>query len=206
MTRPMTVRLLPAAALLLLAACGQSEEERLADLDARIAANQTDPAVADALEDQIAVDPALTQQANRGAARTAVRPAESQFPIPVRGAAVEGGAESAPCGTRFQYDRAWAQRLPAAFPLPPGVTLTDAAGDERPGCNQRAVTFTTRAAPDQVLGWYRTRATRAGYSVEEQLRDGDRILGGARGGAAYFLIVTPKPQGSDVALIANAGR
>ena len=51
-------------------------------------------------------------------------------------------------------------------------------------------------------------AIRAGYSSEHQLRGDDHILGGAneRTGGAFYLIVTPKGQGSDVAIIANNGR
>ena len=127
--------------------------------------------------------------------------------MPVRGATVqrEGGA-AAPCGTRFQYDPSWARRLPAAFPLPAGVKLIEAAGDDRPQCRQRAVTYTTPAAPERVIGWYRTRAAGAGFSAEELAQNGDRVLGGTKGDAAYYLIVTPQPQGSQVALIANEGR
>ena len=35
---------------------------------------------------------------------------------------------------------------------------------------------------------------------------GDQVLGGTRGEAAYYLIVTPIQSGSDVALIVNNGR
>jgi hypothetical protein len=198
-----------AAAILLLGACqgAETEQETLAELDNRIAGNQTDPAVSDALQDQIAVDPALTQQSNNLAARRPQRPLQAQYPVPVRGAEVSGGeGEAAPCGTRFQYDKAWAARLPAAFPLPNGVTVTDAAGDNRGRCRHRAVTFATAAAPERVLAWYRGKAEAAGFSAEEQAREGDRILAGTKGEAAYYLIVTPRATGSDVALFANEGR
>jgi hypothetical protein len=57
-----------------------------------------------------------------------------------------------------------------------------------------------------VLDFYRTRALDGGYSAEQQRRDGDHVLAGSgRDGAHYYLIVTPKPNGSDVALIANKG-
>ena len=35
---------------------------------------------------------------------------------------------------------------------------------------------------------------------------GDQVLGGTRGEAAYYLIVTPTQAGPDVALIGNNGR
>lgn len=204
----MIIRAALASLLLLSAGCqGRSEEDKLAELDNRIAANATDPAIADALEDQIAVDPALTQQSDRNAARATPRPLEAQYPVPVRGATVQReGAGAAPCGTRFQYDPSWAKRLPEAFPLPAGAKLVEAAGDDRPQCRQRAVTYTTSAAADRVIGWYRARAAAAGFSAEELAQNGDRVLGGTKGEAAYYLIVTPQPSGSQVALIANEGR
>src|SRR3546814_13072051 len=62
------------AAALSLAACGDgSDEAELANLDQQIA-NETDPALTSALEDQIMVDPTLSQQSNHNA----VRPPESR--------------------------------------------------------------------------------------------------------------------------------
>jgi hypothetical protein len=110
-------------------------------------------------------------------------------------------------GAPFDYGPAWAKRLSPAFPAYPGARITEAAGNNRGDCRVRAITFTTAAGFQQVLDWYHTRAVRAGYSSEHQVRGGDHILAGAnnRDGGAFYLIVTPKGRGSEAALIANNG-
>ena len=85
----------------------------------------------------------------------------------------------------------------------PGGRVTDAAGSDSANCRARVVTFTSNAAPARVLEWYRSRASQAGYSAEQQMRQGDHILAGTGGGGAYFLILTPRGSGSEVAIIAN---
>lgn len=86
--------LLSAAALALpltLAACGSNEasEEELAQLDENLT---SDPAMNDALEDAILVDPELTDQANRNAIRGANGPADGSVPP---GAGADGKAAAA---------------------------------------------------------------------------------------------------------------
>lgn len=224
------------AAALMLAACGGgSDEAELANLDAQIAGNEADPALTSALEDQIMVDPTLSQQSNGNAVRPPETPMTAQYPVTaedVDAARTGRGLMSAPkptradhvqfselrqdmaarrgvaCGERFDHDPAWASRLPAAFAVYPGARLTDAAGNDQGDCRVRVATFVADAPWQRVLDWYHTRAVRAGYSSEHQLRGADHILGGAneRTGGAFYLIVTPKGRGSDVAIIANNGR
>lgn len=194
-----------AGLMLMLAACGQSDEDKLAALDNSIAANNADPAVTGALEQQIAVDPALTQSSNDLAARPPERPARAEY--------AEGDRSSGPptpvnaCGGTFDYGAKWAKQLPAAFPLYPGATVTEAAGADRGDCHSRVVTFTTNAGSAAMLDYYETRAVRAGYTAERQQRGLDRIIAGANEatGGAYYVIVTPKGSGSEVAMITNKG-
>ena len=210
------------AAALSLTGCDRfNRDADLAKLDNQILENGTDPALTSALEDQILVDPALTQQSNKNAVRPADGPTQAQYPTPsARPGAVQraGGAQSAPtaelgegavgCAQELDRNLQWARRLPAAFAVFPGGRLTDAAGSDAGDCRARVVTFTSSAAPQRVLGWYRERATRAGYSAEHQMRQGDHILAGLGGAdaGAFYLIVTPLSSGgSDVALIANKG-
>jgi hypothetical protein len=70
----------------------------------------------------------------------------------------------------------------------------------------RVVTFATNDPYNRVLEHYRSLAARAGFSAEQQARGADQVLGGTKGEAAYYLIVTPSRAGSDVALIVNNGR
>lgn len=219
------------AAALALAACGRgSDEGNLAAVDAQ-GGNEADPALTSALEDQIAVDPQLAQQSNRNAVRPPETPTQAQYPAQGGGAAAPAGAAAAggaagpaatpasaaagggtglagnAClsGAGFSYDLGWAQRLSPTFPVYPGGKVTDAAGNDRNGCSARVVTFTSGHHFQRLLDWYNTQAVRAGYSSEHQIRDGDHILAGTnpRSGGAYYLIVTPRQNGSEVALIAN---
>ncbi|HEX8226149.1 MAG TPA: hypothetical protein VF605_20280 [Allosphingosinicella sp.] len=255
--RALLIRSAALAAALALAACDAGPDEaELASLDNQIIGNDTDPALTSALEDQILVDPELSQQSNGNAVRPPETPVQGQYPVaqpspagpaaapkqpgqagaapadmrsgrsaaaapaagPVRTAAAGGGiadirrdmeAESgSACGAAFNYNPGWARRLPGAFAVYPGARVTQAAGNNAGDCRVRVVTFLTRANHQQVLDWYHTKAVRAGYSSEHQLREGDHVLAGVHGGngGAFYVIVSPLPRGgSDVALIANNG-
>lgn len=228
----MPFRMVILGAALSLAACNQrARDAELAELDNQIVGNDADPALTSALQDQILVDPALTQQSNKNAVRPPETPTQAQYPLPAetqaRGeaaaapqpgrpetrvaAASTGGPEgsgTAECASALRYGPAWARRLPSGFALYPGARLDEAAGTDRSDCRARIVTFTTGAAPQQVIGWYRSRAAGAGYTAEDQVRGADQILAGAnaQSGGAYYLILTPRPGGgSEVALIVNGG-
>jgi hypothetical protein len=209
------------AALLALAACtGSDREANLAEIDNELIGNDVDPALTSALEDQILVDPALTQQSNAHAIRPPEAPPQAQYPVdrgssPVRhatrtaaSAAGRSAEEAAGCGAQFQYGAGWARRLPAAFPAYPGWRVTEAAGSDTADCRMRVVTFRTADGHERVIGWYRQVAERGGYSAEHQVRGADHVLGGvnARTDGAFYLIVTPLESGSEVALLVNNGR
>ncbi|MDB5698402.1 MAG: hypothetical protein JWN69_1206 [Alphaproteobacteria bacterium] len=199
------------AATLSLAACSRHDDEELASLDNQLVGNESDPALTSALQDQILVDPTLSQQSNRNAVRRAQTPVQGQYPLDNRTAPVMRDGTPVPgsgCGAQFDYAMAWANRLPAAFPVFPGGRVTDAAANNGNGCNMRVVTFTTPQPPAMVLDWYDRRLAGAGYSSERQARGGDQILGGTNEpeDGAFYLIVTPRGAGSDVALFTNTGR
>ncbi|HEY0326992.1 MAG TPA: hypothetical protein VGC46_13585 [Allosphingosinicella sp.] len=204
------------AGLLLLAGCGGgTQEANLAQLDNQIAAADVDPALTSALQDDILVDPALVQQSNANAVRQPERPLTAQYPITRAGAGGQGASAANPeapiagaCGVPIQYGREWAERLPAEFPAYPGGRVTEAAGVNHGNCRMRVVTFTTGHNWQQVIGWYRDVAGRAGFDAGHPARGGDQILAGVnrRTDGAYFVIVTPAQGGSEVALIVNNGR
>ncbi len=204
------------AALLALALAGCERTDQATKPDNKSAGAQADPALTSALEDQILVDPALTQQSNKNAVRPPETPAQAQYPAdaPPRAGVAEQARKSLwdgngqGCGNGpFQYDAGWAKRLPPEFAMPAGARLTEAAGHNERGCAMRVVTFSIGAPAERVLDLYRSRALGAGYTAEQQRREGDHVLAGSNGrnGGHYYLIVTPKPNGSDVALIANNG-
>jgi hypothetical protein len=196
------------AGLVALAACNRGAgDNNLAEMDNSLIGNGADPALTSALEDQILVDPNLVQQSNPNTVRPPETPVQAQYPA---GAAQGGGgdaqASASACGAPFAYGNQWANRLPAEFPLYPGGRVTEAAGIDRGACRERVVTFVTPDRYDRVLEYYRSLAARGGFSAEQQRRGGDQVLGGTRGEAAYYLIVTPTRAGSEVALIVNNGR
>jgi hypothetical protein len=224
------------SAALALAACNRGDEGNLASLDNQLVGNDADPALTSALQDQILVDPSLANQSNRAAVRPAETPTQAQYPAAQPGAKpaptagpqkagggtatpaaqhaplanVAGGQGGAACGgsAAFDYNPAWANRMSAAFPLYPGAKVSDAAGHNEGGCRMRVVTFTTGDGFQRILDWHNTRAVRAGYSSEHQIRGGDHVLAGTNpaDGGAFYLIVTPGETGSEAALIANNGR
>jgi hypothetical protein len=208
------------AGLFALAACGSADQNNLAEMDNSLIGNGADPALTSALEDQILVDPNLVQQTHPNSVRPPETPVQAQYPADGAGGnaggagqarvAAAGGtggaAQVSACGVPFAYGNAWATRLPAEFPAYPGGRVTEAAGSDRGDCRIRVVTFTTADPYNRVLEHYRSLADRAGFSAEQQARGGDQVLGGTRGEAAYYLIVTPTRAGSDVALIVNNGR
>jgi hypothetical protein len=223
------------AAALALAGCNRGgEDDNLSSLDNQLT-NEADPALTAALQDQIAVDPNLAQQSNRNAVRPPETPTSAPYPTDtirapeptpagngsgagaagpakpgaqLASAPQGGGGSSCTSGANFHYNNAWAQRLPAAFPFYPNGKLTEAAANNANGCSTRVVSFTTADNFQRVLDWYHTRAVRSGYSSEHEVREGDHILAGAnsRDGGAFYLIVTPRGNASEVALIVNNGR
>jgi hypothetical protein len=206
------LRLTALGAALALAACNRGGgEDNLANL-----ANDADPAVTSALNDQILVDENLVAQSNRNAARPSPTPAGASYPAPDTSPSAPGkgpaaaltGGKGCSDPSRFHYNMSWANRLAPNFPVYPGGKVTEAAANNSGGCSTRVVTFATADNWQRVLDWYHTKAVRAGYSSEHQVRDGDHILAGGNEAdkGAFYLIVTPKPKGSEVALIANNGR
>jgi hypothetical protein len=127
------------------------------------------------------------------------------------GAGTGAGAGTGPgsCGAAVHYGPIWAKRLPAAFPVYPGATIEDVAGNDAPGCALRIVSFVSDKPVDDVIGWYRARAVAAGYSAEVRAEGAERVLGGtdARTGGAYLVSALPAPGGGASAdLIVSIGR
>jgi hypothetical protein len=125
------------------------------------------------------------------------------------GALAQNGARvGGQCVGGLQYSAQWASRLPAALPLYPDARLSEAAGADGNGCSLRAVSFSTAAGFQDVLDYYYTHASNAGYDAQHETDGGQHVLGGtSRNGGAFTLFVTPRRDGgSDVDLVANQGR
>lgn len=178
-----------------------------------------DPVAARALEDPILVDPMLTGQANRGDIQLAQPPQTGALPDDAARPNVAAERPNGPrldqrplaapgCGADLTYDLGWAVRWPPDLPIVPDGQLVEAAGRDAPACRVRAATFTSKAAPQDVLAFYRAAGQKAGYHMATQKSGRETWLRGGRGdGAGFFLVVAPgRASGSVVDLILHASR
>jgi hypothetical protein len=113
------------------------------------------------------------------------------------------------CAAKMQYSMRWAALIPGDLPLYPDARVTEAAGNNDGGCKIRAVSFASSAPLQNVLDYYYTRASNAGYSAEHQVHGAEHVLGGtrARDDAALAVFLTSRADGgTNVDIVANNGR
>jgi hypothetical protein len=109
------------------------------------------------------------------------------------------------CGADLTYGLEWARRLPQNFPVYPRAALSEAAGVAG-SCNVRVVSFTSRAGMNDILAWYFTRGSRAGFSPEHAVNGSDHYVGGTRGDEAFVVIARNGGGGiTEVDLVATGG-
>jgi hypothetical protein len=191
-----------------LAGCGRGGADagnNVAALDNQLVANQTDAALAGALGNQIAVDPAVANGAKPAEAAKATPGAVDKARLALNGADHKGCASDA---AKLDSGNQWADRLPAGFGNYPGAKVTEAAANNSEGCSVRIVSLTTSDDWQRVLDWYNTRAVKAGYTTEHRIEGADHVLGGTneKDGGAYFVVVTPGNGTTEIAFVANKGR
>ncbi len=225
--RRVTSSILLALSLSALSACGGDATKTAADkIDTTLLGkgNNTDPVLAAALEDQIMVDPALSGQSNANAIRPTNEPMQSPTPLEAgsNGSADrqtvtlgQRAAEQAKidktnfkgCGIDVDYSMAWAAKLPEGLTLYPQARVEEAAGSDTQKCKLRAVTFTSKAAPQALIDYYLGTSKRAGYASGTQIDGADHIVAGTRSdGAAYYIILTPRQGGGTAAdIVTNRG-
>lgn len=225
-----------AAALSLLALAGCDRTDPGADNVAALDAELTgDDQAAAALGNRILVDPRRLSGTNQGSAKAGAgpRPGTSANPATERllaappakraGSCPECDAarravtlaassrreRTAPveCTRSLTYATDWAKRLPPDLPLHPQATLTEAAGSQVSGCQFRVVSFTVEAPLGQLVDWYYTRATRAGYASGHQLDGNEHVLAGSRGrdGGVYVLFLAPDGPRTNIDMVLNKG-
>lgn len=213
------VKAAAAALLLMLAACGGTADGN--DLDAidnkMGGKGDADPALTSALEDQIMIDPTLSQQANEDAIRPPDRPADLLVPklggveppaLPTLGSAMANPAKMPQfdvCSMDVRYSFIWATRLPAELVLPAKGRVSEAAGSDRPGCALRAVSFTLPMPANEAATYYRGLAARNGYSAQPARESVTLSAVRAKDGAAFYAIIRPAKGGVSVDLVSNRG-
>lgn len=120
-----------------------------------------------------------------------------------RAALSPGGAN---CGDGVQYSAAWAARLPEALQVYPRAATQEAAGNDAGGCSLRVINFITPVPLGDVLAFYNARAKTAGYSAEHLRKDGDNILSGTKGSAAYVVYGRTMANGLTEIDLVTSGR
>jgi hypothetical protein len=225
------MRHIPAYAVLALlgalSACGgQSDKKDLDTMDARLGGKAgADPVLSQALEDQIMVDPSLSQQSNEHSVRPPNAPLQAPIPpdpiadaannnpgetLGARAAEQAGAAKARfdGCELDVSYSVQFANRLPADLPLYPKAQVQEAAGSDAAGCQLRAVTFTAAAAPRALADYYLILGKRAGYDAKAgAVADGTMVSGVRAGdGAAFYVTLQPAGAGTTADIVSNRGR
>lgn len=131
-------------------------------------------------------------------------PQDSQLTAAARAAASPNGEGD--CAAKAHYTAEWAAKLPVTFPVYPQGAVQEAAGTDEGACNLRVVDFATPVPLNEVLDFYYTRATAAGFS-SQHVRDGSEdVLGGTKGQSSYVIYASKLPNGAtSVDLVTNGG-
>jgi hypothetical protein len=113
-------------------------------------------------------------------------------------------AASADCTKKAQYSATWAGKLPKDLPVYPRGAVQEAAGTDADGCRLRVVNFVSPVTPRDVIDFYYTKATAAGYGAEYRMDGSDHVIGGRKGGQAYIVYARKLGNGlTEVDLIAS---
>ncbi|AKH42302.1 hypothetical protein FHS61_000072 [Altererythrobacter atlanticus] len=136
---------------------------------------------------------ALKLVGGQGQMRDAPEPREVAGALPenaaltaaARAAAAPGG--SGDCAQKVEYTMQWAAKLPVSFPVYPRGAVQEAAGTDRDGCSLRVVNYQTPAPIGEVMNFYFTMASKAGFSAQHVLQDGDNVLGGVKDASSFVV-------------------
>ncbi len=214
--------------VLCLSACGggAADKAETENLDARLGGKPgADPALTQALEDQIMVDPQLTQQSNEHSVRPPDEPFQAAVPpdaalgpaatnpgqtLGVRAAEQANAAKASftGCVLDVAYSPNFANRLPADLPLYPQARVSEAAGSDTSGCQLRAITYSAAVPPKALTDYYLTLAKRGGYAPQTGTEDGGVLVSGTRAGdgSAFYVILKAAGAGTTADLVTNRGR
>lgn len=110
----------------------------------------------------------------------------------------------ADCAGKVQYTMVWADRLPETFPVYPRGNVQEAAGTDQDGCALRVVNFTTPVPLNEVMNFYYTRASAAGFKADRARQGEDDMLGGSKGTSSYVIYTRRLSTGrTEVDLVTN---
>lgn len=148
-----------------------------------------------------------------GVIKTAPKPTDSSGVAPL----IENAATAAriaqaaktgnvDCAEKAEYSMNWVKALPEPLGVYPRGAVQEAAGTDSGGCRLRVVSFATPVSPEDVIDFYFTRVSAAGYDAKHSLDGKDHVLGGSKGGAAYLVFARKLENGiTEVDLVASGG-
>ena len=115
-------------------------------------------------------------------------------------------ASNVDCAEKAEYSMNWVKALPEPLGVYPRGAVQEAAGTDSGGCRLRVVSFATPVSPEDVIDFYFTRVSAAGYDARHSLDGKDHVLGGSKGGAAYLVFARKLENGiTEVDLVASGG-
>lgn len=118
---------------------------------------------------------------------------------------IAGPGETGRCTNRVSHTAAWAARMPQAFPVYPMGAVQDAAGIDQGGCSLRVVSFHTPVPLPEVMDFYFTRASVAGFALDRVMQEGDDVLAGTRGKGAVIVYARRLPSGATEVELVTSG-
>jgi hypothetical protein len=127
---------------------------------------------------------------------------EAALTAAARGAAAPGTGPG--CADAVSYTAAWAARMPETFPVYPRGAVQEAAGTDAGGCALRVVSFTTPVPLGDVIDFYFTRASKAGFAVRHAADGRETMLGGSKGRQSFAVYALLRADGmTSVDLVTN---
>jgi hypothetical protein len=108
------------------------------------------------------------------------------------------------CADKASYTMEWVAKLPAAFPVYPDGSAMQAAGNSDGKCALRVVGFLSAMPVKDIIDFYYTRASEAGFSAQHVQQGDDNVLGGSKGNASFVVYARKLESGvTEVDLITN---
>ena len=121
-----------------------------------------------------------------------------------KAAASPGG--SGDCAELATYTAEWAAKLPKDFPVYPLGSVVDSAGTDEGSCSLRVVTYLSAVPLGEVLDFYYTRASNAGFTADHATDGEYDVLGGTRGAASYIVYGRSLPTSSTEITLVTSGQ
>jgi hypothetical protein len=139
--------------------------------------------------------PAASGSSNTGAAQA----------LTAAGKAAASPGGKGDCAALASYTADWAAKLPASFPVYPLGAVQEAAGTDEGGCSLRVVTYLTAVPLGDVLDYYYTRASKAGFSADHAMDGEYHLLGGAKGKASFIVYGRALPTSATEITLVTSG-